>query len=144
MKKYFLNIHSQYQKYYPLLFFLSGFFFDMFTLRRIDQSFDLIQQGLFLILLCAILCLEIVKIYGGPLKNQLWLHFDEYHVPLFHFVLGALLSAYTIFYFKSSSGILSSFFVILILALLVLNEASFHSLWAPVAGALTSLANQLF
>lgn len=113
----------------------------MFTLRRIDQSFDLIQQGLFLILLCAILCLEIVKIYGGPLKNQLWLHFDEYHVPLFHFVLGALLSAYTIFYFKSSSGILSSFFVILILALLVLNELpAFTRYGLRLRSALTSLA----
>ena len=48
-----------------------------------------------------------------------------YHESLVHFLFGGLLSAYTIFYFKSSSLINSAVFMLVLVGLLVLNERPF-------------------
>jgi hypothetical protein len=47
----------------------------------------------------------------------------EYRSPAIHFLLGALLSAYTLFFFKSSSLLVSFGFLLVLAVLLVANEA---------------------
>src|SRR5436305_2160834 len=51
----------------------------------------------------------------------LWYY--EYRNPAIHFLLGALLSAYTFFFFKSSSLLVSFGFMAVLVVLLFANEA---------------------
>ena len=69
----------------------------------------------------------------------------EYRNPAIHFLLGALLSAYTLFFFKSSSLLVSFGFMGVVVALLVANEsARFKALGLPFKFALLGLCYLAF
>ncbi len=114
--------HERYNRYYPAAFFLLGFLFDIVTLSRIDDWLSILQQGLYLIFISRLLHLRILEHHGlwtpSPRLAKIW----HYNNEALHFVLGSLLSSYTLFYFVSSSIAVSTFFLILMLALLVANE----------------------
>jgi len=64
----------------------------------------------------------------------------EYRGPAIHFLLGALLSAYTLFFFKSSSLLVSFGFLAVLALLLVANELPrFKALGLPFKFALLGL-----
>lgn len=116
------------------LFFIAGFIFDLFTLGRIDESFNLIQQSVYLSILLFLIYFRIRKENENPPP-----HFPRidklliYHQEIFHFLTGSLLSAYMIFYFLSSSFISSFVFLLLIFGLLIINEVPhFHKLGTPI------------
>lgn len=105
-----------------IAFFLGGFVFDIFTLSDIDDPFSILQQVVYLfvtglILYCEFLePLALVKI--PPRLQKIW----NYHQLIFHFILGSLLSVYSLFFLKSSSFFSSMIFVVLLLALMIANE----------------------
>src|SRR4029079_16340418 len=71
-------------------------------------------------------------------RLQRWYH--EYRNPAIHFLLGALLSAYTLFFFKSASLLVSFGFLAVLVALLFANEAErFKKLGLPFKFALLGL-----
>ena len=116
------HLHSAYRPCLPATFFAGGFAFDVATLGRIDHGLTLLQQGVFLLLIGGLLTYEArFEVRGLPLSPWLEKH-REYHESLVHFLFGGLLSAYTIFYFKSASSIHSYLFMLLLIALLILNE----------------------
>lgn len=114
--------YKKYESYLPVAFFVGGFLFDMLTLTRIDDTFTIVQQAVYLVI-CGIFItievLELTKEVAPPWGlGKIW----HYREEALHFILGSLLSSYTIFYFKSASAFTSLFFILFLVVLLLLNE----------------------
>lgn len=116
------EFYEKYQKYFPAAFFLGGFAVDLLTTDRIDQSFSLIQQAVYLLLIMIFVYWEVVTptIFQkeGHFLQKVW----KFHVEALHFLFGSLLSLYTIFYFKSASLMTSFVFMFFMAGLLIINE----------------------
>ncbi len=130
-----------------VVFFAGGFVFDILTLGRIDSWFTIAQQAAYLAVIMAVL-LQLFFEQDGQAKTppdpaawpalRRW--YTEYRSALVHFLLGAQLSLYTIFFFKSSSLLVSFGFLAFLLALLVANESRrFKALGLNVKFALLGL-----
>jgi hypothetical protein len=117
-----LNFYRQNEVVLSIFGFAAGFVFDLGTLGRIDDLFNLIQQAIYLTILGTLLLLEI-KITTGRVKlperfRKIW----NYHNLLVHFLFGSLLSAYTIFYYTSASAITGLLYILLLAGLMLANE----------------------
>jgi hypothetical protein len=104
------------------VFFGAGFLFDILTLSRIDDVLTLVQQGLYVILLGTLMIMD-ERYRAGLASPPRWLaktwRFAE---DAIHFILGSLLSSFTLFYLKSSSGFSALLFMSILGALLIANE----------------------
>ena len=109
------------------LFFTAGFVFDIAAVGRIDSWHVIAQQAVYLAIATAVL-LQLLKEEGtsdippegmGRLKRR----YREYRLPIVSFLLGTLLNMYTLFFFKSSSLLVSFAFMLFLVALLFANEA---------------------
>ena len=105
------RFYEQNERTVDIAFFAGGFLFDVFTLTRVDAWFGVAQQVVYLLLTGAIL-LDIFFDEGKPPRQlegmpalKRW--YFEYRMAAVHFLLGALLSVYTLFFFKSSSVLVS-------------------------------------
>jgi DUF2914 family protein len=100
--------------------------FDIFTTGRIDSWLTIAQQALYLTVITAILLhmfLEQPAPAAVPAEAPIlkrWYY--NYRSPVVHFLMGALLNLYAIFYFKSSSLLVSFGFLGLIVVILLANE----------------------
>ena len=106
-------------------FFAAGFVFDMVTVGRIDSWATIGQQAIYLtIALIALLqmLLELDQPSREPAGFVLKRWYYEYRSALVHFLMGALLNLYAIFYFKSSSLLVSFGFLGFLVLLLLANE----------------------
>lgn len=105
-----------------LAFFLAGFIFDVFTLSDIDDPLSILQQIVYLVLVGAILFREFLVDAGvetPPVRfKRLW----DYRKLAVHFMMGSLLSIYSLFFLKSASFFSSIIFVVLLMGLMVANE----------------------
>ncbi|MEE2960438.1 MAG: DUF2914 domain-containing protein [Myxococcota bacterium] len=121
--------------------FTFGFIFDLITLGRIDNLLTIISHGCYLILLSGLLVCGVNDFFleaANVHKPSVKLLFSRYSTKIYHFLLGALLSAFTILYFKSASLSHSFLFLGFLLAILLLNE------WEPVQKIGPVLQNLLF
>lgn len=101
-------------------FFSGGVVFDLLTLGRIDDPFNFLT--LFLYLFLSLLFL-IQELRDKPFReNRIGNFLFEWRHEIAHFLLGALLSAYAIFYLKSASFAKSVLFLGVFLVLLIVNE----------------------
>jgi len=117
-------------------FFAAGFVFDMITVGRIDSWATIAQQAIYLGLILAALMQMFFDQYRPP--RERW--YLKYRSPLVHFLLGALLNLYAIFYFKSSSLLVSFGFLGVLISLLLANELKrIKTLGLPVKFGLLSL-----
>jgi hypothetical protein len=120
------KIREQYEQIIPALFFSLGFIFDLFTLGEIDDLSNIFTLGVYLFLATSILVIEYLNlekpISKSGIKAKLMLSIFEYKNDIFHFLTGSLLSAFTLFYFKSGSVSNSFFFFLIMISLLLLNE----------------------
>ncbi|MFL5783043.1 MAG: DUF2914 domain-containing protein [Bacteriovoracaceae bacterium] len=133
IKNKFLEYYQKHEVQVSAVVFFGGFIFDLLTLGRIDDLFNLIQQAIYLIILGTLLVCEI-KIKTGSLvlrgKAQ---SFWEYHDLIVHFLFGSLLSVYTIFYYTSASAFTGIIYILLIAGLMCANEfPQFQRLGLPV------------
>ena len=81
----------------------------------------------------------------AALRSRFERWYFEYRNPALHFVLGALLSAYTLFFFKSSSLLVSFGFMSVLVGLLLANEsARFKALGLRFKFALLALCYLAF
>ncbi|MGO8970701.1 MAG: DUF2914 domain-containing protein [Myxococcaceae bacterium] len=115
-----------------LLFFIGGFTFDALMVRRIDDASTLIQQGAYLVV--AGLLLFGLNAWNHrqlePPRALRWLW--QWSQPALHFMLGTLLNAYVLFYFKSASGLSALLFLGAISLLLLVNELPQFRRFGPV------------
>ncbi len=141
LKLYF----SRNERAVAVAFFSAGFVFDMLTVGRIDSWATIGQQAFYLALIMTIL-LQLFHEQGQPAPDPATLGrlkrwFREYRGAIVHFLLGALLSLYAIFYFKSSSLLVSFGFLGVLVVLLLANESKrFKALGLSFKFALLSLS----
>jgi hypothetical protein len=106
-------------------FFIAGFIFDMLTVGRIDSWATIGQQAVYLAVITTALLQMLVE-QGQPARQppafvlKRWYY--EYRNALVHFLMGALLNLYAIFYFKSSSLLVSFGFLGFLVIVLLANE----------------------
>lgn len=121
-KNKFLQFYQRHEALVSISVFVVGFFFDLITLGRIDDTVNLIQQAAYLLILGALLITEIRLRSGtftlSPRGEKWW----QYHDLVVHFLFGSLLSAYTIFYYTSASALTSFLFIVLLGGLMTANE----------------------
>jgi len=107
---------------YNALFFVGGVLFDVFTLNEIDSISGILQQLFYIFTIGTLLYFDLIHRYTPlNIKNgfqTIW----EYRDPLLHFLLGGLLSVYSLFFIKSASFFSSFGFIAFMLALLIGNE----------------------
>jgi hypothetical protein len=114
-----------------LLFFAGGFLFDALLLKRIDEPAMLIQQGAYLLALGFLLSLvQYHHLPKDPIakSGRAWDFVDH----LIHFMMGTLLNGYSIFYFHSASGLTAVGLLVMVAALLVVNELPHFHTRGPV------------
>lgn len=104
----------------PATFFILGVLFDILTLGQIDDQISIIQQGAYIGIIALMLHLDfcLPPASSDSFFAKIW----SYRREVIHFFLGALLSVYTIFFFKSASLFNSFIFLSIMLLLLVGNE----------------------
>jgi len=114
-----------------IIVFVAGFIFDVATLSRADDATTMVQQGAYLLALCLLLALEQRHQLKGDLPRLLAkaMEFAEAGI---HFFLGALLSTFTLNYFKSGSGLTSLVFVLVAFVFLVANEFPRFRSFGPI------------
>lgn len=121
------KLEAYYEKHeikIDILFFVGGFIFDIFMLSAPDDLLSILQQIVYLIFIASLIHYEILfrllkwRPKGWILK--IW----PYRTLALHFVLGSLLSLYSLFYIKSASIFSSLIFLVVMLALLLANELS--------------------
>lgn len=116
-----LGLYTRYGRYMAPIFFAGGVTWDSLTLRRIDQWVDNLILLVYLAALGGMIVI-VVLLEAGRVKSSLLQRVRQY-LPLgVQFLLGGLLSAYVVFYFKSAALLRSWIFLGLLAALLVANE----------------------
>ncbi len=128
-----------------VVFFVGGFVFDILTLGRIDAWLTIGQQAAYLAAVTAVLMHMFAQQAAPPAEAaqlpRLRRWYYDYRSAALHFALGALLSLYAIFFFKSSSLLVSFGFLAFLVALLVANESRrFKALGLHVKFALLGLS----
>jgi len=118
----FKSFYTKYERWIPIAAFVCGFLFDMALLHRIDEPKVILQQAIYLVISCVLITLDffeqVHEIQPPVFLRKIW----KYREFLLHFLLGTLLNSYTIFYFKSASGITSFLFIFILVAALTLAE----------------------
>jgi len=108
------------------LFFAGGFVFDMLTVERVDSWLTIGQQALYLVVVTAVLTQMFLDADRPPPAPEslsaLGRWYRRYRTAIMSFFLGTLLNLYTIFFFKSSSLLVSFSFMFVLVFLLLLNE----------------------
>jgi hypothetical protein len=121
----FLHLYEKYEVQFDILFFVGGFTFDAFMVSEIDDTFSLVQQAVYLLIIAAFLNYEILfrlhKWRPTGFLAKIW----SYRNPLVHFLLGTLLNIYSLFYIKSASLLSSIVFLALMVGLIFANESRF-------------------
>jgi hypothetical protein len=114
---------KQHERSIAVGFFVAGFVFDMLTLGRIDSWLMIGQQALYLLLLVVVLTHMLLgQESAEPHGVKRW--YFRYRSALVHFLLGALLNLYTLFFFKSASLLVSFAFLGALVLLLLANESA--------------------
>ena len=110
--------------YHALIFFAAGFLFDIVTLEEVDDLLTVVSQFIYLLVA---LGLFLLATEGKSLKSlapqNSWVQkVSAFEEDIFHFALGALLNAFTLYFFKSGTFLNSAIFLIFLSGLLLLNE----------------------
>lgn len=117
-----LTIYEKNKQFVPATFFLGGVAWDSATLKRIDAWFDSLMLLSYLLVLGVTIVLALL-IHNGRLSHPFLEKHKQWFAPAIQFLLGALFSAYFVFYLQSASFRSGSIiFIVLLVGLLVANE----------------------
>ncbi len=115
------GFYRRHERYAPPLFFFGGVLWDALTLKRIDAWFDNLILLVYLAALGGLILVTALVEYESTTNARLR-RYREWFPHGVQFFLGALFSAYMVFYFQSASLTPTLGFVVLLAVLLVANE----------------------
>ena len=119
----YLSSHPQFkEQFLSGSCFVGGFSFDIATLGRIDQLYPLFQQLIFILLIATVFFLEARQEWVEERLPQKLRPLWKYREGFVQFLMGGLFSAFTLFYFKSASGLAVFVFVGILFFFLIFNE----------------------
>lgn len=113
MRALIISKYNRIKTYLPAIFFIGGFIWDNLTLKRVDNSVDMIIYASFLLLAALAIILS---------SRQITFRFSEYLPLAIQFFFGGLFSSFVVYYFKSASSLPSFLFMLTLVCLLVGNE----------------------
>lgn len=122
LKERALEYYEQNETKVDIGFFLAGFVFDIFTLSDIDDPISVAQQLVYLWIVGSILYFDFLSSHGVVKISARFEKIWNYRQLIFHFLLGSLLSVYSLFFLKSASIFSSIIFVVLMIGLMIANE----------------------
>ena len=123
--------YKQYQRYVPAAFFFGGVAWDGATLDRIDALFDTTLLLIYIIVL-GLLIVTALLVERGDIQTPWLVKYKPWYPAVIQFFLGALFSAYFIFYFQSTSLFSESMiFIVILVILLIANEFLHNRLLNP-------------
>jgi hypothetical protein len=145
----FRGYYERHERRIAVAAFVAGFVFDVFTLSRVDSWLAIGQQAMYLAVIAAALVQMFLEQGRPPLEVERmaaakrWYY--RFRTALVHFLFGSLLNLYTIYFFKSSSLLVSFSFLAVLVAVLVANETRrFKGLGLPFKFALLGLCTLSF
>ncbi|WP_456429939.1 DUF2914 domain-containing protein [Rhodocaloribacter sp.] len=112
---------ERHRRYLPVVFFFGGVAWDALTLRRIDSVFDNLVLFVYLALAGGLIVAGVL-VASGSLHRPWAVKYRAWIPPAIQFLLGALFSAYVVFYARSVSSTETSLYLVVLVALLVGNE----------------------
>ncbi len=138
------EFRARHEKWEIAAFFFVGFLYDVFTLNRIDDRLSMVQQFVYLGVLATLLVLEL-RYPDGAEPPKVLAKVWRWREDAIHFFYGSLLSSFTLFFFKSASGIMALLFLATMFFLLVANELPrFRRLGPVVRVALFSVCLSMY
>jgi Protein of unknown function (DUF2914) len=141
--------YSKNEQRIAVLSFICGFLFDILMVDRADSWHAIAQQLAYLAVILAALTQMFFE-EGAPQVDPAGMFFLKrwyyrYRTALVHFFLGTLLNVYTIFFFKSSSMLVSFGFLAFLVLLLWANESErVKSMGLPFKFTLLALCTLCF
>jgi len=116
------NFYGRFERPISSFSLVFGFVFDAFTLRRVDTLFEnLWILGHLIIIAVFIILIHIRESEVGDEKNPGKAHF--WYVNILQFVFGGILSAYLVFYFRSTDIFATWPFLALLAGAFIANES---------------------
>jgi hypothetical protein len=115
------RFYQRHEQYAPAFFFFGGVAWDASTLRRIDAWFDNVFLLAYLSLLGACITLAVLAEHN-QVRHSWVLKYKTWLPAVIQFFLGALFSAYVIYYSQSASLTETSLYLLLLVGLLIANE----------------------
>lgn len=112
---------ERHKRFEPASFFFGGVMWDAATLQRIDHVVDNLILSTYLVVL-GVLIAGALLVQANRSSNRFLVKHHDALPAAVQFFMGALFSAYVIFYFQSASLTSTSVFVVLLLSLLIANE----------------------
>ena len=111
LKEQISNFITKNETKLEIAFFVGGFIFDIWMLAAPDEIFSVLQQLVYLLIIASLIHFELLHRLNswrpkGLIISKIW----TYRTLVLHFLLGSLLSVYSLFYIKSSSIFSSMFF----------------------------------
>jgi len=140
----FKGYYARNERRIAVVAFVAGFLFDILTFGRVDSWLAIGQQVLYLAVIATALTQMFLEQGRPPLELERLpaakRRYYQGRTALVHFLFGGLLNLYTIYFFKSSSLLVSFSFLAILVLVLVANETRrFKSLGLPFKFALLAL-----
>jgi hypothetical protein len=142
--KSILEYYEKHEHRFAIAMFIGGFLFDMKMVKRVDSWETIGQQMVYLVLIIGALMQMFFEETRPPKDTakmfvlRRWYY--EYRTGITHFFFGTLLNMYTIFFFKSSSLLVSTGFLVGLCFALYANESHrFRSMGLPFKFGLLSV-----
>lgn len=116
-----LHFYERHEKLTLVAFFLGGVVYDAATLSRIDSWFDNVFLFVYLLLLGSLIVIATLA-RNDCLNRKTLLRYRPWYPLLIQFLMGALFSAYVVYYSQSVSLTGTLLFLVVLVGLLVANE----------------------
>ena len=125
MLKNFKSFYDRNERWLPVLYFILGFIWDWVTLERIDHFYsNFVLAGHLISLMISLYIFNLAddNYWDGTFIKE----YEEYAPLAVQFFLGALVSAFIVFFFRSVSFTRTIVFLILLMLLYIANEMFKH------------------
>lgn len=116
------DFFAKHESSLEIAFFVGGFIFDIWMLAAPDEVISIIQQISYLFLIAVLIHFELLHRLVRWRPQGMMVRIWTYRTFIMHFLLGSLLSVYSLFYIKSASIFSSFVFLLFIIGLLLANE----------------------